>query len=267
MSAIVLFDMDGTLTEPRESINEDMISVISDLLEFSEVGIVTGSDSDYVFQQCKALFENQYINKTKLHIYPCNGTKVYKWSTKSSEYEETYSVNMIEELGQDSYNNILSTCLEYQVCIGTIHNLPYTGTFLHYRGSMLNWCPIGRSANSEQRSEWVAEDKEYNIRDHFHKLLKKYIDKSGIPVTVALGGSTSFDIYPVGWDKTYVTRHLVGYDMLFIGDKCTGTGNDKALYDMLQPSNSHETKSPEQTIEIIKKIIGNIKQKLNLAVI
>jgi|TARA_R110001592_G_scaffold3231_3_gene18150 phosphomannomutase len=253
--SIVLFDMDGTLTEPRASIQENMIVAIVNLLESSEVGIVTGSDSDYVFQQCKSLFENKHIDKTKLHLYPCNGTKVFKWSIEAGSYEEVYSIGMIEELGQDAYNSILSSCLEYQACIATIHNLPYTGTFLHYRGSMLNWCPIGRSANLEQRSAWIKEDKSYKLREHFHRLLVRDINKACIQATVALGGSTSFDIYPTGWDKTYVTKHLVDYGMTFVGDKCTGTGNDKTLYDLLQPTDAYETKNPEMTIELINSII------------
>lgn len=256
--SIVLFDMDGTLTEPRAPIQENMIVAIVNLLESSEVGIVTGSDSDYVFQQCKSLFENKHIDKTKLHLYPCNGTKVFKWSIEVGSYEEVYSIGMIEELGQDAYNSILSSCLEYQACIATIHNLPYTGTFLHYRGSMLNWCPIGRSANLEQRSAWIKEDKSYKLREHFHRLLVRDINKACIQATVALGGSTSFDIYPTGWDKTYVTKHLVDYRMTFVGDKCTGTGNDKTLYDLLQPTDSYETKNPEMTIELINSIIKKV---------
>ena len=102
---------------------------------------------------------------------------------------------------------------------------------------------------------WVEEDNQYQIRDHFLRLLVRDIDKAEIPVTVTLGGSTSFDIYPTGWDKTYVIKHLRDYDMFFIGDKCTGTGNDKTLYDMLQPDNSRETTSPSGTIEIIDEIV------------
>ena len=254
MSSIILFDMDGTLTEPREAMQESMVVAIASLLEKSEVGIVTGSDSDYVFQQCKILIENKYIDKTRLHLFPCNGTKVYKWNTATSAYENVYAVDMINKLGQDAYNTILSSCLEYQSCISTIHNLPYTGTFFHYRGSMLNWCPIGRSAKSSERLRWIEEDEQCKIRDHYLKLLVRDINKSEIPATVTLGGSTSFDIYPTGWDKTYVIKHLQGYDMFFVGDKCTGTGNDKTLYDMLQPKNSRETRDPSMTIEIIKEI-------------
>ena len=51
-----------------------------------------------------------------------------------------------------------------------------------------------------------------------------------------------------------MTKQLQDYDIFFIGDKCTGTGNDKTLYDMLQPNNSFETKSPDMTIDLIERI-------------
>ena len=39
-------------------------------------------------------------------------------------------------------------------------------------------------------------------------------------VEVKLGGSTSFDIFPKGWDKTYVMNHLDNYSHIyFVGDK------------------------------------------------
>ena len=256
MSTIVLFDMDGTLTEPREMMQENMVKAIFQLLSKTEfeVGIVTGSGFDYVLQQCAPLFDWSVVDTRRIHIFPCYGTKVFKWNTKIGAYENTYAVDMTNKLGRDNYNTILSSCLKYQSLISKDYDLPYTGTFFHYRGSMLNWCPIGRNANSGERLLWVEADEQHKIREHFLKLLVKDIDDAGISATVALGGSTSFDIYPDGWDKTYVTKHLQDYNMFFIGDKCTGTGNDRALYDMLQPDNSRETLNPSMTIELIKEI-------------
>jgi phosphomannomutase len=82
-----------------------------------------------------------------------------------------------------------------------------------------------------------------------------------LDITVALGGSTSFDIYPNGWDKTYVLRHLEEFkNVYFVGDRCKDGGNDKALYDVLRKTNtSFETESPKQTMEIIENIINENK--------
>lgn len=253
--------MDGTLTEPRCIIESEMIETILTLLQTSKIGIVTGSDFSYIIEQCQPLFDeacNRHCSLKNLTLYPCNGTKVFKWSPEFLSFKESYSVNMIEELGQDDYNALLTSCLEYQSCISTIHSLPYTGTFLHYRGSMLNWCPIGRSANAAQREAWVNEDAHYKIRERFFRLLKRDIESADIHATVTLGGSTSFDIYPKGWDKTYVLNHVTGHELIFIGDRCKPGGNDYTIYTTLDDAEDHQSysvSSPAETISLINKYI------------
>ena len=44
MKHIVLYDMDGTLTPPREPLEESMVPVLEQLSEVAKIGIVTGSD-------------------------------------------------------------------------------------------------------------------------------------------------------------------------------------------------------------------------------
>ena len=89
--------------------------------------------------------------------------------------------------------------------------------------------------------------------------LNKVIKERNMCITAALGGSTSFDIYPTGWDKTYVLKHLTLYDQIyFVGDKCKPGGNDHALYEKLKKINKHnsfETESPENTVEIIEELM------------
>ena len=78
-------------------------------------------------------------------------------------------------------------------------------------------------------------------------------------IKIKLGGDTSFDIYPEGWDKTYCLKHLENYNKIyFIGDRCGAGGNDKELYDKLQPSNSFATKDPKNTIQIVENLIHNV---------
>ena len=48
---IVLFDMDGTLTEPRKQFDKRLLTPLRELSLFSEIGILTGSDHDYLFEQ------------------------------------------------------------------------------------------------------------------------------------------------------------------------------------------------------------------------
>ena len=255
MKDIILFDMDGTLTPPRKKIKRDVVDALKEKSKDFDIGIVTGSDFDYVMQQCKDLFNQSGIDPSRLHIFPCNGTKKYVW--EYTQYTLAYSVDMIEKIGMLAYRKLLSTIVDSQSDIMMFYpTVPLSGTFFQYRGSLLNWCPIGRIANQEQREAWKKLDNDFKIREEYLKVLQEYLNKENIKLDVALGGSTSFDIFPVGWDKTYVMKHLDKYaNVFFVGDKCREGGNDKALYDLLQKNNaSFETTCPEETIEIISKI-------------
>ena len=107
MRKIVLFDMDGTLTPPRKELDRDLIPALRELAKISEIGIVTGSDHNYVLQQMGLLMENSEI-RYKLHILPCNGTKYYPPPQDAShKHELIFEKNMREELEDVVYMKAL----------------------------------------------------------------------------------------------------------------------------------------------------------------
>ena len=255
----ILFDMDGTITEPREIISPDMINAIECLSKKAKIGIVTGSSIEYINEQLQPGL-NQWDKDvlTRLVFYPCNGTKKYEY-IEGEGYKETSSSNMIKKLSAKNYNIILAKCLEYQCQVMENYHLPYTGTFLQYRGSLLNWCPVGRSAGLESRAAWVEEDEKNKIRVKFKLLLETFIADSKIKATVALGGSTSFDIYPDGWDKTYVLNHVDEADAWFFGDKCSPGGNDHELFKRLsRKKRGFSVGSPDDTIIKIMNLMNEL---------
>ena len=54
---IFLFDMDGTLTPPRKQIEGKVVRALRALSSIGKIGVVTGSDYDYVKQQIFSAFE------------------------------------------------------------------------------------------------------------------------------------------------------------------------------------------------------------------
>ena len=134
------------------------------------------------------------------------------------------------------------------------HDIPLTGNFVQNRQSMINWCPIGRSAKREERKIFTEIDESCRVRAKYLNILVDEIESNNIDVTVKLGGDTSFDIYPTGWDKTYALTHFEGGDwsFWFVGDRCYPTGNDYEIFSLLKDSGrAFETGGPEETIEII----------------
>jgi len=259
---IVLFDMDGTLTPPREEFDKTLFKPLRELALHAEIGILTGSDIDYLSSQMKTLIRFSEL-RYETHLLPCNGTKhYYPPQNPNDEYKLIHEMNMKEHLGEGCFRQLMMILLSAQESM-CYNNMPLTGHFISYRGSTINWCPIGRNANKDQRKQFIELDKSV-----FPSLRKREIDKilykinlrCKNKVSVKLGGETSFDIYPEGWDKTYALKHFPDHICWFVGDRCSEGGNDKEIYDALLPERrAFATTNPAKTASIIEKIIQSIK--------
>ena len=261
---IVLFDMDGTITPARKPIEWDMVKILSNLSKFCDIGIVTGSGFDYLTEQCKMMWTDVgSVSMQSIKLLPCNGTQLFL--ANRFEWDQVFIEDMREKIGKDTYRACISTILSMQEKLtkGTGANLPFTGNFISYRTSLLNWCPIGRDSNDEERDKFKAFDKEHVYRTKAKKKLEKKFEKYDIKgLEIALGGQTSLDIFPKGWNKTFALNHFPNSTVWFIGDRCENGGNDQAIYDVVSNSNkAFKTTGPKETISIIEDtIIPNLKK-------
>jgi phosphomannomutase len=254
MKRIVLFDMDGTLTPPRKELDRDLVPALRELAKISEIGIVTGSDHNYVLQQMGLLMENSEI-RYKLHILPCNGTKYYPPPRDAAhKHEIIFEKNMREDLGELQFSTIMRFILQRQSQLH-LYNIPMTGHFVDYRGSMINWCPIGRNATSTDRERFMEFDKpDSGFRMDEINSFTKFLRRNQLDqrIQIKLGGETSFDIYPKGWDKTFALQHFEDYQCWFVGDRCGKNGNDQTIYEKLRVHNrSYEVKNTRNTLNLI----------------
>jgi phosphomannomutase len=256
---IVLFDMDGTLTQHRKKMTWSIVSALTKLQRAGfDIGIVTGSDMDYVKQQCDILWDLSPVDYKLIHYLPCNGTKYYLGLDKL-----IWSNDMKSEIGEESWQMIMYHLIKAQSELLDIYSeLPLTGNFIQVRGSTINWCPIGRQAKESDRASFITMDKQFKVRELLFPKLKSFL--SNLNVSIKLGGETSFDIYPSGWDKSYIMdkdKFINIFDeFYFVGDACDNNGNDKELYDVITTLNNDrgfKTAGPSNTIEIIEKYILN----------
>lgn len=253
---ISLFDMDGTLTKPREKIHSDAIQALDDLSNFCEIGIVSGSDFPLIKEQIINYIPNHLAEK--ITIFPCNGTQVFSFVDNS--YSRSYSVSMINEIGKDNFFELFNFLLKQQrVVCDDNPDIIIRGNFLDNRDSVLNYSVPGRSSSANERKRFEFIDLTRSIRSQLLTRIKTYISRKKLNLSVSIGGKTSIDIYPKGWDKTYVMNHLVEYDpIVFVGDKCDGSGNDRELYELQSTVDSlisFKTLSPLETSDIIYKKI------------
>ncbi len=260
---IVLFDMDGTLTEPREPFDKRLLEPLRELSNYSEIGILTGSDEDYLFEQMNLLIRYSEL-RFVTHLLPCNGTKHYTPPRLPDDiFKGVHRLDMEEHLGKTCFKQLMMILCSHQEGMCYNDDLPLTGHFISYRGSMINWCPIGRNANHNQRNRFIELDNSESptLREkELDKVNYKMNLRCGKKITIKLGGETSFDIYPEGWDKTYALKHFPEHICWFVGDRCGPNGNDKEIYDLLnKEGRGFWTRSTENTAGIIRGITKAIK--------
>ena len=261
---IVLFDMDGTLTEARQKATWSLVRPLRQLSERADLGIVTGSPMNYLEQQCGILWEELgSVDIRSFTLFPCNGTQAYKYNIESREWESFSHTDMRSHIGNNTYQQIVREILALQTSYCDQHtDMPLTGNFVSDRKSMINWCPVGRDADNDDRNLFQKFDRKHKCRETLKTWLEDALSDISIQnIECVLGGNTSIDIYPAEWDKTYVLRHLEAYKSIyFMGDRCEDLGNDKALYEALEPEvTSFKTTGPSETVQIIDNLTMLIK--------
>lgn len=258
MQKIILFDMDGTLTPPREHLDYNLVDILAEICKYAKIGIVSGSDYDYIIQQCGFLTQKDNI-KLNIHLLPCNGTKHYAPpSYKTGVHKMKSKKDMRREVGNAKFIMIMKKLIDYQNHIVSHYDIPLSGHFISYRGSTINWSPIGRNANNQDREIFSEFDKSFGsstFRRIVLEQIKEEFKVSKLPVEIKLGGETSFDIYPNGWDKTFSLSHFPNHEIYFLGDRCGDNGNDREIYEKLQPNNSFWVKDTKDTKAILEEII------------
>jgi len=244
---LLLFDIDGTLTESRKVIKENMVSCLKKAASFKEIDIATVGGSDLP----KAQEQLQSAIDLLKFVFTENGL-VYL-----DEKKELHKVDKISTyLGYDKLKEFVNFCLKY-ICE---LDIPIkTGTFLELRTGILNISPIGRNCTQEERDAFVVYNKEHHILEKFREtLVKNFSEKFGLEISI--GGQISFDVYPIGWDKRYCLRFLEKlYDnIIFFGDKGYYGGNDYEIITDDRITRGVRVKNPEETIEFIEKIIEEV---------
>ena len=233
---IYLFDIDGTLTRPRQKMSSSHALAFLSWMTNKNVYLVTGSDYPKVEEQlpnsiirkCNGVFcsmANQFIQNNKI-IYEKN------WKPAGS---------LVDDL------NFLYKSSEF----------PYKGKkIIERRVGMVNFSIVGREASQEQRDMYSRWDKENKERESIVKVLSnKYIN-----LDFKIGGQISIDIQPEGSNKSQASKwareKFKGCELYFFGDKCSESGND---YDIVKDIKEHKdgkifsVGGPNDTISILMR--------------
>ncbi|KAK2711562.1 uncharacterized protein LOC136026078 [Artemia franciscana] len=238
-----LFDVDGTLTLPRQRIlPETEEFLVNTLKPIVKVALVGGSDLVKIAEQMGG---TEVVNKFD-YVFAENGLVAYKGGKQIGK------TSIVDHLGEDHVQEFINFTLLYLSQL----KLPLKrGTFIEFRNGMINVSPIGRSCNQEERNAFAEYDKKHGIRQKFVEVLREKYSKD---LTFSIGGQISVDVFPKGWDKTYCLKYLEedGFDEIhFFGDKTSVGGNDHEIFEDPRTI-GHTVTSPEDTVKQCKELLG-----------
>mmetsp|Transcript_32760 Transcript_32760/g.83493 ORF Transcript_32760/g.83493 Transcript_32760/m.83493 type:complete len:261 (+) Transcript_32760:94-876(+) len=214
---LALFDVDGTLTEPRKVVSPETVAFLAALREKIAIGVVGGSD---LVKQKEQLGDSPAMFDW---CFAENGL----WAAKDGAVIGETSFK--DHLGEEKLKRLINWILRYFADL----DIPVKrGTFIEFRQGMLNVSPIGRNCSREERNDFEKFDLEHKVRETMVAKLKE--EFADYQLTYSIGGQISFDLFPQGWDKTYCLRYLPEADfdeIHFFGDKTFVGGNDYEIYE------------------------------------
>jgi len=206
---VYLFDVDGTLTEPRQKITSEFKYFFLEWMKDKIVYLVSGSDIEKIRQQIPEEIERQCAG-----IYCCMANEYYEGGKLVYSNKFNPPKNLLSDLEEIIRQSDYPTKV---------------GKHIEHRPGMINFSVVGRNANLQERDNYFK----YDCGNKEREKIVKRIGSIYPEFDFAVGGSISIDIYPKGQDKSQVIplirkRHGSA-PVVFMGDRTAYPGNDYAI--------------------------------------
>ena len=217
MKRLVAFDLDGTLAESKQPLEQVMAALLARLAAHVAVAVISGGDWPQFDKQIIARLP-AHADLANLFIMPTTGTKLYR--CRSGIWEQVYA----DLFSPDEHDRILKA-LDDAVKQAGFADDRIWGERIEDRGSQITFSGLGQDAPIDAKKAW---DPDFAKRKQLQKIVQGQLP--GFAVNV--GGSTSIDITREGTDKASAMRKLADHSgiptahAIFLGDAIYPGGND-----------------------------------------
>ncbi len=113
-NSALLFDMDGTLTDARQLITDDVVKALRSIPPSVKKYLVTGSDMSKIEEQ----IPNDLLLSLFERVYSCNGTKVWNCNldmddeTQPIQPELVHKVTLLDHYSEADMTHIVNVLLK-----------------------------------------------------------------------------------------------------------------------------------------------------------
>lgn len=218
----IIFDLDGTLTASKATLDREMAFLLCRLLEKKKIMVIGGGNRAQFHQQFLKHFTCPKEKFNNLFIAPTSGASMYK--NKNGKWREIYRYT----LSLSEKRRIMSAFKHAFRDIQYGNPKKIYGKVIEDRESQITFSALGQKAPLAAKEKW---HKESDIRFLLKNTLEKYL----LEFEVRLGGLTSIDVTKKGIDKAYGVRQIEKIlnipikRMIYIGDALYEGGNDSIV--------------------------------------
>lgn len=229
-----IFDVDGTLTPSRQTIDPEFKDWFVDFCDNNDVYLVTGSDYAKTLEQV-----GLEVCMSAKRIYNCSGSDVWEQgvNVRTSDWKAP------KEL--------------YDLMYGWLQASPFParmGKHIEERPGMINFSVVGRGATLGERKMYVDFDTANKEREN----IAFQINLEFEDITATVGGETGIDIAPTGADKSQILDDFNKNDTLvFFGDRTEPGGNDYPIVKANTRGINYQVKDWRDTWEKLSAYINN----------
>lgn len=268
---MVIFDLDGTLTESKSEIDDTMVSALNELQKDFMVAVISGcSYMQFLTQFLAGL--TKWDSTHNLWLLPTCGAELYvssdnekccthnpsgwtcEYDNKLSLKEKVQIVNAfndsVKQYNEDRASGLIDISMGY---LRDTSDPSQYGELAEDRGSQITFSMLGQQAPLKIKQKWdLSMEKRTYLAHLMTKRLKDF--------EIRVGGTTSIDITKRGIDKSYGVLNLLEIcglninEVVFVGDALYQGGNDHTV--KFTGIRCIETSGPEETLKIIEDIRG-----------
>ncbi len=221
---IYVFDVDNTLTPPREAMRPEFALQFTEFCRSNTVFLVSGSDRGKLDTQLPetVLMASAGVFTSAGSEFEVKGRIIYR-------HDHDFPDELIDWLDSELRQS------RYPV---------RCGRHIEYRTGALNVSTVGRAADKPARKAYQAWDQVHRER----AALCTELQQSFPHYEAHTGGEISIDISPPGWNKARILvpiRERHGdLAITFFGDAIHPGGNDWPLAEALQAASAHHVIVP-----------------------
>lgn len=245
MKELVAFDLDGTLAESKQAIQEPMQEALADLMDVAHVAVISGGDWPQFEKQVASRLPAR-ADLSKLWLMPTTGTKLYTHG--DGGWAPVYA-----ELFDDTQKQAILEAFDASLeATGFVPEQTW-GERIEDRGSQITFSALGQQAPIHAKEVW---DPDFAKR----KIIQADLRTRLPGLSINMGGATSIDITREGVDKAYGLKKLrdasgIALDaMMFIGDAIFPGGNDYPAKEL--GLDTVRVRDPQETLAVIAAIVA-----------